>query len=328
MNLIKKIFISVFITWISLNAFAANDITTTLKTDQEKYDINQNITLDISVEWEVSWKVNFWEVKGIENFDVLTRQTTSSFTSVNWNSSLKTCYIYILQAKKDWKFDLWPVSIEIWNKKLTTNQVSIEVSWTKSQNSTNWNISNNQIPNQITMPWFSININPWINQWINNVWVPWVVDSSWNDTQYVQEFDPSLNKDKWFFSKYFVEILIFALLALSGLVYYLLTYKEENNTNQIIQEIENINSEVVYPELNDEEFCDKVDNIFKNKLIEKYDLDINILTKDYWYISNLLSDLPKQDFENITEIIDNIQKAKYSNLVFDKTNLLDLVKEF
>ena len=283
---------------------SAWDIKAELSINSQKLDINKNIELSIDVSWEINWWVWVDSLKWIENFDVLSKSNSTNMNIINWVVSSKVSLNYILEAKKSWKYELWPAILKYWNKEIQTNKVNIEITWDKVYVNNSQNINNNQ--QIITIP---------------------TINNNSNGINYIKEFDETQNKSN-FIQDNFIYIILILVWILAYLIYFLMNYTSKNEEN-LENDYLNIKSEEInydYPTLNDELFVDKLDNIFKQKLSKKYNL-WDITWKDYSQIEQMLI-LNQKDQEEFLNIQELLLKSKYSNLVFDKTNLLDLIKEF
>jgi len=75
-----------------------------------------------------------------------------------------------------------------------------------------------------------------------------------------------------------------------------------------------------FPEITDNDFINKIDKIFRQKIAKKF----NIKNIETLWNSEILEKLPEQ--ENISQIIELLNKAKYSKNITDNNKLLELIK--
>ena len=316
---ILKLFIIIWLfTTLIWNTFAFES---TLKVDKKEVALNDyiNLTLDISsYEW---WQVWIKNIKWIENFDIINKgqsqKSSSSVVIINWKTETKTKSIinlnFTLKPKVKWEFNIWPAILEKDKQEVTTNIVSVKV-WWKSLNPNT--VQNNSI------------INLWNN--INN------------KTDTIKNIEKKEFYDKWIY------LLIIVLLITWAWYYFLLkknniinkkqekdlennniktNSKQNKNNNEIDFEKQNI--EIKYPSLDDKDFLNKIDNIFREKIFKIYNIK-NIKNLTFEEILKIIENLENWDnskLDDIKSIIKLINKMKYSNLLWDKNKLFNLIKE-
>jgi len=83
--------------------------------------------------------------------------------------------------------------------------------------------------------------------------------------------------------------------------------------------------EIVYPEITDNDFVLKIEKILKTKINKKYHIN-SFENKTY---TEIISEIDNNlvDKEVILKIVDNLNKIKYSNILVNKSEILDLVKK-
>lgn len=96
MNKIKLLIIFLFVTALSFGAII-------MKTSDNKIGINEGI--EVAIEFIDTDKGNY-VIEGLDNFDVVSRGSSSFYTSVNFKSSKKLIDKYILRPRKTGKFKL------------------------------------------------------------------------------------------------------------------------------------------------------------------------------------------------------------------------------
>lgn len=280
--------------WITKAYFDWN-----INIDKKNIDINETINLNISIKTDIWWNIEISEIKWLDNFDIIWQsQSQSSSTQVeiiNWKSETKTFISHILELtlrpKSKWDFEIWPASIKNWNNEIVTNSIKVKVSWDKIFIQPNQNINNIQ------------NITPKNNDNYNEI---------------------KIKKEDY--TPYF---LVLIMIILSFIIYYIIKKNneliEENKVpeEKVDFEEKEINT-LEYPEINDEKFIEKVDNILKMKISKL--LKINIKNETYYEIM-LKYDL-KDKKEILEKIIPLFNKLKYSNILVSKQEILDLLKQF
>lgn len=335
MNLVKKLLLfSSFGIYIFIvpNSFALDKANLTV--DNNKIDINDYIKLNISIETSTWWSIWINDIAWIEwNFDIVWQsqsQSSSSQVSIlNWKTETKTVTQYSivleLKAKNKWIYEIWPANVVWWSEKIKTNSVKVEVTWDKLF--VNWNhlkINKNNNNSQ--------------NSFINNQKYDEIIDFWKNMKKRNFDDDESLY------------ILIIVLLIIWAWLYLiikkdkknnLLTKNKENlesNSDNIQEkeiEFEENKENLVYPELEDVGFINKLESIFKIKLFNKYKI-FDIWKYDY---NELLEKIPLsrpflqgekgvEEKINLEKIIKTLNKAKYSNSFNydEKNNLINLIK--
>lgn len=316
---IFKLIIFIFLLTNLLISFALSNATISL--DKEKYDINDPINIKISIQSEWWWDIEISNIKWIDDFLILWKSQSSStqIEVINWKTvtALSNILNLQLQAKQKWNYELWPVSVKEWNKEIQTNSVKIEVSWDKMF-----------INNTINNIWNSTN-----SIWTN----PPNTNSIWNNNNEIENIQASVEK------KDFGNDTIYLFLIIVVLLWWWLIFVLKNNSellkklnskknleketkeNQVMQQInfEDEKKEIVIPELTDIDFLDKINDVFKDKISKKYNID-NIQNMTYDEILNSLNIEEREDLEPIIKLI---IKAKYSNIVSDNNKLLNLIKE-
>lgn len=298
--MIKKIslLIILFISFFSsIYAFDA-----TISTTKDKINLNDYTKLRIQVELRDEKNVEIKEIKWIENFDILSNTQWSSSSSnivvVNWQTKTETKSInYIdltLSPKKAWNYILWPAVLTDWTNSKETNSINISVDDKKIVNDdlrSNRNFEREQNWDHIEII-FSIIA---LSLLLITFWI-------------IYKFYPN------FYNKYFDILKTRTNKYLK---------KSENNIEKINEESEE-SKEIIYPEISDIEFAEKINVILRNKLKNKYYIE-NIDAKSYNEIYELLPE-DIEDKQKLKTIIDTLNKLKYSNLDLEKNEILELIK--
>ena len=314
-NILKiLLFIWLFFTFISnIFAFDAN-----LQLDKKETDINDYIKLRVEINSDEWWEIWISNIAWLENFEIISQaQSQSSSTNmviVNWKteSKIKTSHNLdlTLKAKKKWDFILWPATLKNGNDKITTNSVKIKVSWD------NLFVNNNHL---------NINTNQW---WTNlNKTKQNIINSGEKD---IEKYDNVVKKD--FYNKNEILLFIFILFVMLWWLYFLLNKNikiaedkkvsnKENEERKEEVDFDKKEIEIIYPEINDPNFINKLEQVFKHKLYNKYNIK-NIKNKTF----DEILDESNDKNEDIEKIILLLNKAKYSKIIWDSSVLLNLIR--
>ena len=301
------IFISLFI-WLLSNIFAFD---ANLQLDKSKTNINDYINLRVEINSTEWWEIWITNIKWLENFDLISQsQSQSSSTSmviINWKTQNKTKSIInldlTLKPKKKGEFVLWPATLEAGTWKVLTNTVKVKV-WGDNL------FINSNVANSVNQ------------KQLNNLWQK--KDSKIETYNNVEKRNFDNSRDLY---------LLLIILLLTWIGFYILNnekfkwfIKKDNWTTKNEEvDSEEVNFEKVekieYPELNDNDFISKVDNILRNKLELKFNIK-NIKSKTY---DELLKEIWENKWlENLIKLINN---AKYSNNIWNNNKILELLKE-
>lgn len=327
-------YILFFLFAINANAFEAK-----LQLDKNQTDINDTINLRVEVTSEQWWQIAVKEIKGLENFDVVwqsqSQSSASNIAIVNWQSQTKTetklNLDLTLKAKTKWDFEIWPAILTDWSWEVTTNNLKINVSWD------NLFVNNNHI---------KINNNQVNNQWNTNNTKQEEKEKKEEKQDKIGEYENTTKKDfdenSWLYLLWFILLLILAWVfytfkknpeLLEKIVNNEINKENEKQEKEIIKEqvVSDIKEEIkkevpktkqkiIYPNIEESDFITKITQTFKYKLASKYDIE-SIETKTFdeilWFI---------EDKDEIKEIINLLNKAKYSNIDTDNEKILEMVK--
>jgi hypothetical protein len=311
--------VSLFIWFLSnIFAFDAN-----LQLDKTEVNINDYINLRVEISSTEWWEIWITNIEWLEKFDLISQsQSQSSSMSmvvINWKTQSETKSTInldlTLKPKNKWEFTIGPAVLEEWTWKVLTNTVKVKVWWDNLFINNNHFNTNNKINNSLQQK----NINK---------------DTEIETYDKVQKriFDNS--KDLY---------LLLIILLLTWIWFYLLNNKKiefknkgllfkndkwdniksDNKEKEWIQNEVNFEKteDVKYPEINDNDFIFKVDNILRNKLELNFNIK-NIKSKTY---DELLKEIWKNDLlENLIKLINN---TKYSNNIWNNNKILELLRE-
>lgn len=277
-------------------------LTSSLEIDKNKAQVDERVWLKLTINsWE-NEQINVKEIKWIENFDILGQSQSSSFSNINWKTNSVIELEFSLSPKKKWNYEIWPIVLNDGKTDILTNSVKVEISWEKmflnNTNTNNINIKNNPKTNL------------------------------WNLSPPEEEIKKFEEKSDY---KIFLLILIISLLII--IVYFSL---KKLNTSPLASQIqpsplpplprgrgENNDYDIIFPNINDDDFIWKIDELIKQKITNKYYIDTK--TKSYSQILELIEN--KNDKQKFKEIFDIIIQAKYSNTITNNEKLLEIIKE-
>lgn len=271
----------------------------TISATKDKINLNDYTKLRIQVELKDEKNVEIKEIKWIENFDILSNTQWSSSSSnivvVNWQTKTETKSVnYIdltLSPKKAWNYILWPAILTDWTNSKETNSLNISVDDKKIINDDfHWNRGFEREQN-----WDYLEVIFSIIALFLLIITFWIIYKFYPDF-YNKHFENFKNK----------------YLKKSG-----------NNIEKINEESQET-KELIYPEISDIDFAEKINVILRNKLKNKYYIE-NIDAKSYNEIYELLPE-DIEDKQKLKNIIDTLNKLKYSNLDLEKNEILELVR--
>ena len=319
---ILKILLSIwlFISLIaSVFAFDAN-----LNVDKNTLNINDTLNLRLELNSSKWWKFEVLEIRWLENFEKLwqsqSQSSSTQIVSVNWKVRQETKTTVnldlVLRPLKTWEFEIGPAIISDWQTKFKTNSIKVKIDWNKIQ---------------------------WIKQ--NSPIIPFIKgdeqqkekEENKNSENNLEEKE-KLQKEHVSDNNYELYLLILVLALTSGIFYFLIKNKKTPSSKGggqsqktpllskegmgVVSEIdfEKKEEKIDFPEITDNDFINKIDKIFRQKIAKKF----NIKNIETLWNSEILEKLPEQ--ENISQIIELLNKAKYSKNITDNNKLLELIK--
>lgn len=297
--------------------------------DKDSVNINDPLTLNISITSTWNTNIKIKEIKWLEKFDILSKSESQSSSissiNINWETKNETKTNYsinmVLQAHEKWDFEIWPAIIEENWKNISTNSIKIKVYWEKMK------MLSPNIPN--------INNNTnWIHNDLDKIFDNIFEELKPNYQKEVKEFDNLDNVDKPKNRDYILYFLaVFLALLIISIIYIL---KKDNE--KLLEKVKKLESKLnkeeekeknnqienqIYPEVDDENFKEKIEKILRVKM--ENIINTKIENKTYTEI------LSNYDFKEKTEIIENIimliNKLKYSKDFVDKNEIIELVKK-
>jgi hypothetical protein len=320
--MLKKILLFLWLFIFFLNssyAFNAN-----LQTNKKNFDINDYINLRLEIISDEWWNIQVSKIKWLENFEILgqsqSQSSSSSFVIINWKTQAKnTTTINLdltLKAKEKWIFEIWPAILKNSNWEIKTNSIKIKVSQDKIflNNSNNVNNINN------------------LNLQKNN----WKQKQIWNNNfdkekEKINTFDNVEKKD---FNNNILYLFILIIFLSFIWFFWILTqnkklkerlenesFETKENLDKKEEEINFEEKNIEFPEKNEKNFIEKITKILKEKIYNKYKIE-NIENKSF---EEILEKIPSD--ENLEELINLLNKAKYSNIITDNKKILDLIKK-
>ncbi len=322
--MLKKIFIFIWLFLIFLwNTFAFD---ANLQINKKNFDINDYINLKLEISSLESWAIQVKEIKWLENFEILWQSQSQSSSSqvviVNWKTKSETKTILnldlTLKSKTKWDFVIWPAILTDSKKEIETNSINIKI----SGNSLFLNNNHLKIKKQ-TKSNFSGN-SPNKKE-----------EKKLKQDEKIETFENVEKKD---FSNNNIFYLFILISILTWLWFFFLLknkknfdkkennfdFEEKNNFEEKTEKVDfekKVNEKIIYPKINDKDFVEKINDILRKKIEKKYNIK-NIFWKTF---EEILSEIREnKDLENL---INMINKAKYSNLILDNEKILEKIKE-
>ena len=273
----------------------------------DKTEINSKddfVSLNVDFIW-IDWDIDISEllesikkVKWMENFDISLINQWFSFISQwiikNWQLEEKkegrASYTFSLIPKKTWEFDIWPFSFDKdWEKKqidaLKIKVVNKNVHQENRNSDLKLALNNNSTGNFLIETKEKVDEKSWINTFL---------------------------------------IIFFWIIILWILIYFLWfgSKRQEVEFNDKEQkEDENFRENL---DINSNDFLEKAEKCIKNKILEKY--WIEIWNKN---ISEMIEQIAEsEEKEKIRELNLYFNKLKYSDLELDKKEFLEKLREF
>lgn len=273
----------------------------------DKTEINSKddfVSLNVDFIW-IDWDIDISEllesikkVKWMENFDISLINQWFSFISQwiikNWQLEEKkegrASYTFSLIPKKTWEFDIWPFSFDKdWEKRqidaLKIKVVNENIHQENKASDLKLALNNNSTGNFLIETKEKVDEKSWINTFL---------------------------------------IIFFWIIILWILIYFLWfgSKRQEVEFNDKEQkEDENFRENL---DINSNDFLEKAEKCIKNKILEKY--WIEIWNKN---ISEMIEQIAEsEEKEKLKEINLFFNKLKYSDLELDKKEFLEKLREF
>jgi len=121
------LFFSLFFGWYF--CVSASDFID-LQVDRTQISIEENILLEISVNAsEINLQSVEFQIPGIENFDIFSRQQSERYQNINGEVSREILYTLSLTPVTEWVFSLWPIELVNTSEAFLDDEIlSIQVS--------------------------------------------------------------------------------------------------------------------------------------------------------------------------------------------------------
>lgn len=276
-----------------------------INTDSRDIKLNEKFNINLKIDLKDSKNIKINRIKWIENFDLIwqsqSQQSKSRTTIINWKTDTISKQIidvnYLIKPKKSWEYILWPIILSEWKNTYSTNSLVL-------------NVSDEFINNKEKINKYSIDKNEGVNFKYTFLYLFTLF------LILIFILIVFLNNNK------FVKKYIQKLLNKFG-------YKKNINTDSDFNHYKmddfEKNQIINYPDINDQDFVYKIDDIIRQKISKKYNLKgINKLT-----YNEILQSLDQNlsDKFILENIFDMISKIKYSNILISKSQLLELVKK-
>jgi len=324
MKKILKIFIFIwfFVSLIS-NSFALD---AKISLDKNTSDINNPINLRVEISSDEWWQIDNIDIKWLEKFKQIwqshSQSSSTQIVVINWITRQKTTTTInldlSLEAQKTWEFEIGPAILKMWTGTIQTNSVKIKITWNKIQ---------------------------WIKQ--NSPIIPFLKgDEQKEDKQEDEEKNIEKKEEikTYEIEKNNNELYLFILiLILSGIWFYFIVknkvppltppYKGGGQSQKtplltkeglgVVSEIdfEEKKVEISFPEIDDKDFIKKSEIALREKLKQKFNIkNIDSLTFEEIQ-ENIWNKMDLKD------LLDMLNKAKYSNIITDNSTILEKIKE-
>lgn len=287
---IIKTFFFFSILALFFTTFALN---TNLQIDTHTATVDDRVNLKLTIDSKSWWTLQIDEIKWIENFEIVSKSQSSNFSSINGEITSTLGINFTLMAKKKGSYEIGPIILNDGKEKFESNTVKIEITGEKIF--LNWNHSNN---------------NLWVQKNTSQTSLP---ENIKNEPIKVEEKD-----------NFQIFLLLGVMSILILIVYFSLkkTQKQEPGKQKEKTYIHQ-KQEYMYPELTDENFAFKVDEIFREKISFKYNIETK--AKNYSEIVSLIGDIDTR--EQIKELIELLQKLKYSHLITNNSRVIELLQQ-
>jgi len=332
--MLKKIFKIWLILWlffsVLFNVFAFD---AKLSLDKTESDINDYVKLRVKINSDMGWNIQITKIKWLENFDIVSQsQSQSSSTSmvvVNWKTQSKTNmsinFDLVLKAKKKWKYTIWPAVLKKWKEEITTNKLSINITWDKLfVNGNHLKVNNNNNNNN--------NPSAFVPQA-----PPLKSKGRSNSKEEINTYDDVWKSN---FKNNNSLYLLLGIMLILWLAWYFFVknnkdYLDKFKEKKINPGVENKKEEekevdfnekpvdIVYPQVNDSNFISDISFIFKQKIAKKY----KISSIDNKTFDEIITEIWDKVEPKIVDLQHMINKAKYSNIILDNAKILEMVKE-
>lgn len=269
--------------------FALN---TNLQIDTHKATVDDRVNLKLTIDSRSWWTLQIDEIKWIENFEIVSKSQSSNFSSINGEITSTLGINFTLMPKKKGSYEIGPIILNDGKEKFESNTVKIEITGEKIF--LNWNQSKNNIWNQN---------NPFQSSPPENI-----------------KNEPIKGEEK---DNFQIFLLLGVMSILILIVYFSLKTTQKQEVKKQEEKIYiHQKQEYIYPELTDENFAFKVDEIFREKIALKYHVDIK--WKNYSEILELIGNVDTK--EQIKELIEILQKLKYSHLITNNSRIVELLQ--
>lgn len=290
----KRFLIWIFFSLIFLSDLVYwQDLTLSLQTDKSSYDINETISLTLSIqasENTTPWTV---QINWLENFDTVTQSNATNMQNINGQVSMLNQINLWLNGKTKWTYEIWPAEIQIWTWIQESNIVKIEISWERMFI---WNSA----PNYTNQPIQTVQ-----NTGDENV------QNNLTQVDY--------NKLRVFLIVIVVGVIVATLIIIKN--------KKSKSRHELDNKVEKI-QKIIFPKIDDKNFFSKISKNFN--LILQNITWISVESLTYNEIKNLenFKNLDDELKEKLEKIFDLLILQKYSKGEVDRKEMLELFLYF
>ncbi len=298
MKWIKKLLITVIFIVFSINYSFAQSLIE-LKSNWTDFDINDPIRLEINISLDGYSNIKIWDIKGLDNFDIVWKSQSQSYRNINGRSSIQISQIYTIKAIKKWVYTLWPVIAYEWNKKLESNTIEIKVSGERIflGNSNNISTTNNTPP--ITTK----------NN--NNKTISEKEDTNNTDIRNIKGDLPIS------FLEYYKYILIFIIFAGIGLLYLFFSIDNKQEEKTLVSTPKK--EKIIESNINYSKWLEDIEKYYIEKSKEKFYTEIGSFFKKYIKESKHIN-LDNKTFQESQNELDPTLKEIWKNIYYPEYN--------
>ena len=257
MKILKILTYSFIIYWLvfiqTIVSFAQTNIIFT--TDRNKYNIDDTIQLDISIQSDGNIGENIG-LEWISNFQLVGKRQSTSTSIINWSQSSTFNLQITLLAEESWAYTLWPVIVrEDW-KDIASNTINIEVTWerimvnNKLQNFKNntWQLPTNNEEDDDDIDSFTLDSSSGSITPKDILWIDWELMTDIYEKKWYLLWYP-FSKNSLIFLFFSFLWLIFYKLLSKYLEKYYKTHKKTTATQPIQTQKKEINYHLLLSEL-------------------------------------------------------------------------------
>lgn len=307
----KKLLWICFVLWSLVSFVFAKEVEFELKADKSQIDINDAFLLTLTIKQNQNVRISDVKTNWLENFEIVGSSNSTSMEIINEDIKTSTKVQYQLVPKSSWEHVIGPFEVEIGSQKLSTNTVTIKVTWDK--------IMMNNNANSFT------NFNSWNSSSVQII--QWSLSRNSNENP----INSLPNKiENWGLELIYVLWFVFIIIVMGVVLLWKMIYSKPKSTmNTLSNDVENKpifkKYDLIVPDINDELFNQKVDIFVRNYIEQKYWIQTDNLTFD-----EIVFRLKKSGYYNLgilNVVLDKIKELKYGNTSSYKEVVSDMLTQ-